>query len=208
MDLAVIEVDKEAAEQKYKQYLEATKKRASRQYSQLKRAYRAAAKGFKLIDIYKAFETTGLKPEGTPKLAIVRADSGTAYFHKRDNGSGIFSRHRTVPNWGKQEYKSNVELPEGIFPNWVDKDGKTLSIWSGSSGVETNVPVVPAHLLPEKTLDNYYILFEVDKWSPIAPVGDPYLLERVNENTFIVLAEWDVTEVEASIMRGNNVVLH
>ncbi len=203
MNVAVIEVDKEEAKKKYQEYLEVTKKRASRHYSYLKRAYRAASKGYKVIDIYQAFEKTGLKANGTPKLAVVRADARVAYFHKRENGAGIFSRHQTVPNWGTQEWKTNIDLPVGTFPNWVDKDGHVISsFWSNDRGIQTNVPFIPAHLLPDKPLENYYILFEVDKWSPVAKVKDPYLLERINDNTFIVLAEWDVTDVEAIVMRG------
>ena len=71
--------------------------------------------------------------------------------------------------------------------------------------IQTQVPIVPAHLLPKGRLDNYYILFEVNEWTeqPVPPVAkDPYLLRRINSNTFVILAEWDLTEVEQAIMRG------
>lgn len=202
MNVVKVEIDQEEATKKYKEYLEAAKKRASRHYSQLKRAYRAASKGYKIIDIYQAFEKTGLKSNGTPKLAVVRADASIVYFHKRDEGAGIFSRHPRVREWQRQEQRSDIELPAQTFPNWVDAQGKPQSQFEWKMGIQTNVPIIPAHLLPDKGLENYYILFEVDKWSPVAKVRDPYLLERVNDNTFIVLAEWDVTEVEAIVMRG------
>ena len=43
--------------------------------------------------------------------------------------------------------------------------------------------------------------FEVTQWDQV-PAADRYLLKRINSNTFVVLAEWDVTEVEQAAMRA------
>lgn len=200
MDLTKVEVKAEDAEELYKQYLEVVKVRKEKQYEDLKKVYRALSKGYKVIDIFKAFEDTGMTEDGDPKLAIAQADKREVYFHKRLGGGGVFSHDQS--DW-KTTVK-DVELPGGIFSEWLmnepDKGRSTWNIKKRTQG--TNVPLIPAHLLPEGKLENYFILFEVDEWREIATVADPYLLRRINANTFIVLAEWDVTEVEAIVMRG------
>ncbi len=204
MEVSTVDIDKDLAKLKYKEYLEAVKTRKAKEYNALRRAYRALSKGYKVIDIYKAFEDTGLGADGRPKLAIVRADAKQVYFTKLADGAGRFSRH--VPsNWQRHEIATDVNLPQGIFARWkVIDPAKTDAAWGNIFEAEstTNVPIVPAEVAMPKAPENYYILFEVDKWSKIAPVRDPYLLERINDNSFIVLAEWMVTPVEALIMRS------
>lgn len=204
MNVATVKVDKELATQKYKEYLEAVKTRKAKEYNALRRTYRALSKGYKVIDIYKAFEDTDVGEDGRPKLAIVRADAKQVYFTKLAGGAGRFSRHR--PNtWQRHEMVSDVNLPAGIFKEWQPiNPNKPITNWGNIKDTEsvTNVPIVPASVTMPNAPENYYILFEVDKWSKIAPVRDPYLLQRINNNSFIVLAEWDVTEVEAIVMRG------
>lgn len=206
MNVSTIELDKEAAKEKYKEYLLATKKQKSKEYSAVRRAYRALSKGLKVIDIYAAFEKTGIKADGSgPKLALVRADAKTVYFTKLENGRGEF--RRTAPqSWGNQPAPDLI-LPAETFPTW---ETQLVGVTANSSGwrqiknpqIETNVPFIPAHIVVPGKLENYYILFEVNQWKRTAKVRDPYLLQRLNENTFVVLAEWDVSPVEAIVMRG------
>lgn len=207
MNVAVISVDKKVATEKYKEYLVASKKHKSREYSAARRAYRALSKGLKVIDIYAAFEKTQVKPDGSgPKLAIVRADAKEVHFIKEENGAGRFQR--TEPHsWGNQPIADRVNLPAGTFPEWETEivgASATSRGWTRVKDPElvTNVPFIPAHIFVPGALENYYILFEVDKWKKNVKVKDPYLLQRLNDNTFVVLAEWDVTDVEASIMRA------
>lgn len=200
MDLAKVELSAEDAEAQYKTYLEIVKVRKEKQYEDLKKVYRALKNGYKVIDIFKAFEDTGVNENGDPKLAIAQADKRTVFFQKTLGGGGRFSNDSN--SW--KEYVTDVELPGGLLPEWTMADeSKGRSTWNiKDRSLQTNVPLIPGHLLPDGKLDGYYILFEVDQWSPIAPVDDPYLLKRINANTFIVLAEWDVTDVEKIVMRG------
>lgn len=203
MNVTTIELDKEIAIQKYKEYLGVNKRQKAKEYSAARRAYRALSKGLKVIDIYAAFEKTGLKSDGSPKLAIVRADAKTVYFTKEDEGAGRF-KHVSPRVWGKQSFKFDVNLPVGTFPEWERTEPLPNSNWMviKQKELETNVPFVPAHIAVPGKLENYYILFEVMQWKATASVKDPYLLQRLNDNTFIVLAEWDLTEVEKVVMRG------
>lgn len=191
------DAEKELAKAKYKEYLEAVKARKSQEYNALRRAYRALSKGYKVIDIYKAFEDTGLGADGRPKIAIIRADAKLAYFSKERGGGGRFSIN--APSWNRRNTKDDVALPAGVFSDWPTGAGA----WDiKDPNASTNVPIIPAHITIPGKLENYYILFEVDKWSTFTATKDPFLLQRLSENTFVVLAEWDVSEVEAVVMRG------
>lgn len=200
MDLAKVSLSETDAEEKYKQYLELVKTRKEKQYDDLKKVYHALKKGYKVIDIFKAFEDTGTLNDN-PKLAISRADMRQVFFTKAVGGGGRFSD--VNDSW--KEKVDDVNIPGGLMrSDWpLNNLEQGISNWNiKDRTVATNVPMIPAHLMPEGKLDNYYILFEVDEWNPIAAVDDPYLLRRINANTFIVLAEWDVTPVEKIVMRG------
>lgn len=209
MNVTTIEVDKDEALVKYREYLEAEKKTKSREYSAAKRAYAALAKGLKVIDIYDAFKRTGLKADGRPKLAIVRADSKEVFFNKETGGAGIF-QIADPGNWSDNRLADAVRLPEGTFCEEWEKMPEPRQWQIKDKENVTNVPIMPPSVLAKAPgkLSNYYILFEVKEWfertkSPRAKVRDPYLLKRLNDNTFVVLAEWDVSPVEAMVMRGS-----
>ena len=105
-----------------------------------------------------------------------------------------------VASWS-QEYVSDVRLPAETFPEWENEsDDQFASIKNRQS--QTRVPIIPAHLMPKGKLENYYIMWEVSEWKKLAKAEDPFLLRRINANTFIVLAAWDLTEVEQIVMRG------
>lgn len=200
MNVATIELDKETATARYKEYLATNRKLKSKEYSAARRAYRALSKGLKVIDIYAAFEKTGVKNDGSgPKLAIVRADAKEVIFIKGRDGSGRFC----VPeqrSWRQPEKVSDVVMPAGVFPPWAIDPGTRWQLLDET--VSTNVPFVPPHIEVAGAMQNYYILFEVEAWKKHRKVKDPYLLQRLNNNTFVVLAEWDVSPVEAIIGRG------
>jgi hypothetical protein len=161
----------------------------------------------RVINIVDAFRQTGLNDKGQPKLGIARGNWKTVYFHQRrgitlsgpnaytinrwNNGGGCF---QDSPTFSQAAYAKTVTLPGGVFPD------AALT----RSSLKSAVPHVPANIRPEFHLRNYHILFEVENWETY-PV-DPFLLKRVVGNLFIVLAEWELTELEASLlgsMRGN-----
>jgi len=199
MDVATVSMPEDEAEVVYKGYLEVVKTRKEKYLEDLKKVYYALSNGKKVIDIYEAFKKTGVGVDGNPKLAISPANERAVRFHKENRGGGMFTRDEDF----HQELVVDVRLPSQTFPEWeTDKqDGRTwISI--KNQEISTNVPFIPAHLLPEGKLENYYILWEVDEWRVIAKAVDPFLLKRINANTFIVLASWDLTEVEQIVMRG------
>lgn len=203
MDVTTISMSEEDADQKYQEYLEAVKTRKEKYLEDLKKVYHALKNGKKVIDIFKAFKDTGVNENGDPKLAICLANGNETRFEKERGGAGWF---RPSGTW--RESVSDVRLPADTFPEWNGEvvPGTQYRRISRST-LYTKVPLVPAHLLPEGSLDNYYILWEVEQWSEKSEIPsvarDPFLLRRVNANTFIVFAAWDLTEVEQMVMKGS-----
>lgn len=198
----VITMDKEEAQKHYQEYLDATKVRKEKYVEELKNLYRHLSQGAKVLDIYEAFKVSGVNEEGEPKLAIAPASWKKITFKKQSLGAGYFGQDQW--SGGKSE---SVSLPSGTFPDWkmeaapteYNPDRKEIV----REAIQTKVPIVPAVLLPDSlSLNGYYILFEVDKWNEVPVALDPYLLKRINANAFVVLGEWDVTDVELSVMRG------
>lgn len=197
-----IEMGEDEAKEEYKKYVEAVKTRKEAQYEELKKVYHALSKGHKVIDIFEAMKLGGVNEEHKePKLAICPADARTVYFNKSNLGSGNFS---DIDGWKRG--KTEIVLPSGTFPDWETEMWNPPNNWRRIKRVKlkTSVPIIPAHLLPEGKLENYFILWEVKSWDEaIPPAGDPYLLRQISPNLFVVLAEWDVTEVERAVMRGH-----
>jgi len=206
MKTPIITMKPEEAEVHYKEYLELVKTRKEKYIEDLKKTYFHLSEGRKILDIYEVFKQSGVNERGEPKLAISPANSKTIIFEKLPLGSGTFTEH---DRWSKAN-KSDVHLPTNTFPIWNEEEnGRMKSIYdipTPRTFIEAKVPIIPAHILPEGDLKNYYILFEVKEWfepkKAIFAKGDPYLLKRINENAFALLAEWDITDVEAAILRG------
>jgi hypothetical protein len=199
MDVETVSMPENEAEKLYDEYLEAVKTRKEKYVEDLKNVYRALKNGKKVIDIYKAFKDTGLRDDGNPKLAISQADKKTVNFRKEIGGAGFFS---ATASW--QEHVVDVRLPANTFAEWKNAKGVIVT-WASditARDVSTRVPIIPAHLMPQGKLDNYYILWQVDEWTNMTSARDPFLLRRINANTFIVYAEWDLTPVEQIVMRG------
>ena len=199
MDITTVSMPEDDAEKAYDDYLEAVKTRKEKYLEELKKVYHALKNGKKVIDIFEGFKATSVGEDGNPKLAIAPAHQRKVRFHKESGGAGVFSEDE---RWYREKV-IDVRLPSQTFAEWETEKNERGWVSIKNQEVVTNVPLVPAHLLPEGKLENYYLLWEVDEWRVIAKAVDPFLLKRINANTFIVLAEWDVTEVEQIVMRGS-----
>ena len=212
MEIQKIQMPKEKAKAEWKLYNVLIKKRHDKYLEEMKDCMYQLSKGKELIDINKVMEKAGVNKNYEPKLAIARADWSEVIFHKKDSGRGFFSQSSS--NWF---IKSNgdIDLPPETFVQWLRgkqdvklKDGSigkmdNHSQWAiPKSEIKTKVPIIPAQLMPEGKLSNYYILWEVDRWEDLPKKDDPLLLKRITENLFVILSAWDVTELEQSIISG------
>ena len=63
------------------------------------------------------------------------------------------------------------------------------------------MPIIPAPIRPKAMdLSRYFVLFEAE-WQAIPP-KDPLLLSRLSGSLYVILAAWDLTELERAVLAG------
>jgi hypothetical protein len=153
---------------------------------EIERVYREIAKGRVVIRAMESVRAAGLGEDRLPKLAIVRADAAMCYLKPNWNGG---ARMQAKKQTRDNETRSYIDFPAGSFPG----------IDSGKWRAEAMVPLIPLKYRPKTALASYSILFEAE-WRKVVPT-DPMLLRRVGDgDVWIVVAAWDLTEVERSVM--------
>ena len=177
-----------------------TRELIEKEDEELMRAYRAMALGQRILNLTKVLRGAGVDKQHHPKLAIARAHWKHCHF-RVDRGHTFFMAsdylHYSNTRWNKD---SHIMLPRDLFPaetsNTSWRDGQNLPRYP----LKALVPSIPAHLRPEGDLSGYHVLWEA-VWTSAAP-EDPFLLKQVSENVFVVLAQWDLTPLEQSILEG------
>jgi hypothetical protein len=198
MDAKTLIVSKEEANVLYREYREALRTHRDQYLHDLKTVYGHMKHGRAVLDVWQAFRDSGLDANGDPKIAICRSDAARCTLRKSPDGG---ARFMAVDGW--KALKEDVSLPAGSF-TW----SRGEPTYQGGPRVilreklATVVPVVPAKFLPKTGLNNFYTLWEVEKWDLVTPPVDPMLLRRVSPNMFVVMATWDLTEIERAVLRG------
>lgn len=185
MNVSTITVEREEALTKLAEYRRLNRRQVQPEDTRLRQLYQAVAKGSRVVNVLEAFKATGLNTDGHPKLAIARADWRNVFFRcGSSQGRGRFAENAT---W--RQYVADIALPDGTFqfPN--------TQPWST---IKSAVPHIPPAIRPKIALSNFHILFEVEKWETY-PV-DPFLLRHISGYLYIVIAEWELTELEASLL--------
>ena len=210
MEIDKIQVPEEIAKKEYKEYSALVKKRHDSYLKEIKKCMYELKQGRKLIDIYKVMEKSSLNKDYQPKIAIARADWKEVIFCKQDEGRGFFSNTKNK-NWANKK-QGDIDLQPKTFCNWprtksdLKTEKRTYKIdntWDiQTQHIKTKVPIIPAQLMPEGELSNYYVLWEVQRWEDLPETKDPLLLKRITENLFVILGAWDVTPLEQSIIKG------
>ena len=188
MEIEQYEMSKEEAHNLWKEYVKGCKDNPKDKYVEdMKKIYNQLKSGRKIVDINMVFERAGIHEHNLqPKLAICQADAQICYCKYSRDGSLLFSK-RELSRWD-DPLKIDVVIKK--FPNIRD-----------NVVLKTLVPPIPPSLRPKDDLSKYYIMWDVDKWE-IEPPKDPYLLKRITGNMYVVLAGWDLTELERSVIRG------
>ena len=151
---------------------------------EIERIYRAISKGKVVISVNDAIVKAGMDEKGRPRLAVCEAH-GLACIctAKRDElVFGIDDGKRWSEGVGR------IRVPFKNPGGWVDR-------------YRARVPRIPPQHRPIAAhLSKYHILWEAD-WEAIP--RDPYLLKRIGKDAWVVLAAWDLTEVEVSVLRAH-----
>lgn len=198
MKVATIEVPVEQAKKALLDYRQAVKGRHTVEDEAIMAGYRALATGKSVINIQDALATGGVDEAGLPKLAVARSDALWVYLDhsirwRGDDREVDWFRFLadSSANWRRRAARDTLtwlSVPEGTPP-------PELSL-------RTQVPIVPPALRPRGSLVRYYTLFEVEEWSRVvpAPPRDPLLLRRLRGDLFAVMAAWDLTELERTVI--------
>lgn len=150
-------------------------------------AYQKLAQGKLVIKALESVATAGADERGLPKLAIGRADASILRLNKRGDGSATMTTSRSFSRRGNSTPTMWFDFPAKTFPG------------GGWRNAEAIVPQAPLHLRPKRGMQNYHVLFEAD-WTKAPPV-DPFLLRRLGRgDLWLVLAMWDLTEVERAAL--------
>lgn len=143
--------------------------------AELERIYYQISRGRKVIAALQSIVEAGLGPDGLPRLAICPANSKECWCRVYGAGEVEFQAEQ----WRGRKMSVRMTGP------FKYKHGRAI------------VPMIPIHLRPKAALDNYHILWEAD-WKAI-PV-DPMLLRRIGKDSWVVLAAWDLTDLERSVL--------
>ena len=211
MDVQEISLSREQAQTEYEQYRQALKTKKDAFLHEMRVAYGYMRHGKAVLDVWQAFGDQGVDDRGDPKLAISPADVPEIVFRKFRSDdtrwTGVFcpSDHRHRDHLETRLKHGDVFIPKGVCTpkynttateSWLRTEALRPSI-------RAKVPIVPARFMPNHSLANYHILWEVESWTELTrPPRDPLLLKRVSPNVFVVLAGWDLTPLERAVLRG------
>lgn len=199
MELTTIDMDRTEARQKFLEYRRSVRARHNAEDEQIMRGYRALALGHQVIDIVSTLKQGGTttipsrwkndQPRWVPRLGLMRADQPWCYVQTTDSG-GVEFHHTGRPKTGERRnyfrWQNLFTPPAGTGRSWWD--------------AKAMVPPVPPGLRPSDKIGNYHILFEAE-WKR-EPPQDPALLKHIGGDLYAVLAVWDLTELERSVLGG------
>lgn len=225
MNVETIQVDAQTARRHYSIYLKAARRhRAAREARRLERAqqihkelyrvrvektqleredemllqgYRELVRGKQIIDIHQVVGKAGLNERKLPRLAVMRADHQRCRITVR--GPDYLKFQSPRESWKSENYTEIKLADQRMYAELFDSSWRKSNGYNQLHEVEALVPTIPPHLRPD-VLKDYYILWEAE-WKRAAPV-DPMLLSKINDRFYTVVAQWDLTPLERSVLEG------
>lgn len=194
MNVQTIEpINRDDATRLFRAYSEAHRIRPNDNDRALALTFRAMSKGLRVFDLVEAFRATGVDELGRPRLAIVRADATRVFYRHVGRGGGMFARFDL---YGKSRRRNIIDggmisIPDGTF------DESQIPKFSGNQIGAVTPTIPPAHR-PRRGLTRHHILFEAE-WRDVP--HDPFLVRHLFGSLFVVVAEWDLSEIEQTVLR-------
>jgi hypothetical protein len=219
----VVTLNKDDALAKFNEYKAALRVSRSQHDRMMKAVYGALSEGLGVINPRAAILKAGLDANHYPKIAICRADFQTVFFRRLNNeqdaffssfsGKYLSGLHKTAQSTRLQFHFPAATLP-GVEPKIIPRHNvKGEFLWNDRQfpkgyfeTVKATVPIIPpAHRPGDHSLNQYCILWEVEKWEalpkPPRPPGDPMLLKPLAQTgLYAVMAHWDLTEIEKMVL--------
>lgn len=178
--------------------LKSERSRLEQEDEELMAGYKALANGQQLINLPQVMRAAGVQP-GThfPALAIAGATWKDCFFCV-DTGGSFYSEVNWLP-WRQRGGPKVVRVNRGVLPGETTNDGWRAANKLPGYPIKAIVPSIPVHLRPNN-VEKYWILWDA-VWTP-APPEDPLLLKRLGRDIFAIVAQWDLTDLERSILEG------
>ncbi len=152
---------------------------------EISRIYYAISRGRKVISVNDAIVRGGIDEMGRPHLAIMRADQETVRCGAWHSGVVDFT---TDPRSRSGDLNFDIPWPDRavLHPGFL----------------RALLPRIPPQYRPAKQeLSKYHVLWEAD-WTSIP--RDPLLLKRIGKDAWVVLAAWNLTDVELNVLRAHH----
>lgn len=201
MNVETIEMPVDEAKEKWREYRDACKDSPENKFLQdMKKIYNALGQGRKIIDIDKVMIKGGLHSGiYDPRLAVARADFEYGYFRYEKETIRFFGSNDNHVWADSYERPPAHNVSVAGFPALPESE---TNRYASSRQRFAPRPMIPPLALPKANLSNYHILWEVDEWKDIVVPKDPWLLRRLTPRLFVVLAGWDLTELERAVIAG------
>ena len=194
MNVERITMPRDVARERLSAYRNALHRRADVEYERVASAYESLAKGMPVLRLTDAIAHAPRDEKGRPRIAIARADRRQVRIARErswEGGRFVFDTI-FVSRFGRAPAHGIIRVPNHETPREMP-DGYAI------------VPIVPPEARLRNDLTKHFILWEVEQWSErrldARPDRDPYLLRRIAEDLYAVVAEWDLTDVERAVMQ-------
>lgn len=192
MNIPTITMPATDALAKLQTYRQALHAKADAKYEAIAAGYAALAKGTPLVDLAAVFATAPVDEQGRPRLAIARADTH-AVSVSTDASAYVFNSHKQGPQgW--------VASGIGSRARRIPVLGLVHKTWNENYSL---VPMVPPDVRGQRSLGKHFVLWEVERWvreRELFPQRDPYLLKPIGGLLYAVVGEWELTDLERSIL--------
>jgi hypothetical protein len=150
-----------------------------------------------------SYDNAGQKPAHGGRFCAwewSRSDKGSFYTQVFEEARATETKVMDVA----EERGLQISLEPGVIDS-PESERRSSKRWY-KSDYSTIVPPVPFHLRPNGgDADKYFIMWEVEEWkehqAARAP-GDPFLLERIAHPIYVVVAQWDLSELEKRILES------
>lgn len=200
MDVSEIAIGTAEAKRLYREY-KANRHFDSKMDAEITRAYQLISQGKMVIDARRSITEAGLGDDGRPKLAICPATAKVCFLEMLGGNDSAANRKMawrfSAHQWPRTP-SQYISVPTPVrSPLFDARVSWNRDVLVSSVAAKAQVPIIPARHRP-KAPQHYHILWEAD-WVGV-PV-DPLLLRRIGKSDmWLVVAAWDLTEVERAAM--------
>lgn len=159
----------------------------------LRKAYAALGRGVRVINLISVMRAAGLtETTRLPKLAVARADAQQVTIYA-STGMGLRFSSPGI----KADKSTSFPAPLAELVDWQWRCTNKLP---DVSSVVALCPQIPPRHRPERPSE-FYLLWEAN-WQKRPPDPDPFLLKPLDGPFFAIVAAWDMTPLEQSILEG------